>query len=239
MSNKQATLPANWQVFATAEEVAGFAVHQILACANEAIQKRNAFHLVTAGGTTPMSIYTKIAALPHASDWSKWHIYMGDERCLPSEHTERNSRAIAEAWLKTSAIPPHQIHYMTAEKGALEAAKEYAPLVRNRQFDMVLLGMGEDGHTASLFPGHDHSQEAKDEITGRWVQCEFNSPKPPAERVTLSAESLSNCRHLLKLITGKGKREAMAKWLAGEALPISEINGKKTSVLLSQDSLPE
>ncbi|WP_343034782.1 6-phosphogluconolactonase [Thiomicrorhabdus cannonii] len=237
--SKSAALPANWRLFATADEVAEFAVSRMIACANEAIQKRNAFHLVTAGGTTPMSIYTKLAALQHATDWHKWHIYMGDERCLPAEHAERNSLAIAEAWLNQSPIPNPQIHYMAAEKGALQAAKEYAPLVRNRQFDMVLLGMGEDGHTASLFPGHDHSQEAKDAITGRWVQCEFNSPKPPAERVTLSAESLSNCRHLLKLITGKGKRQAVTKWLAGETLPISEINGAQTSVLLSQESLPE
>lgn len=236
-SPSSSNLPDNWRVFDDADTLASYAAEAILECAREAIAARGGFHLVTAGGSTPLAIYRLLASRKEA-DWALWHLYMGDERCLPLNDAQRNSTALEQAWLANSPIPVAQIHLMPAELGATQAAKLYAPLVRNRCFDMVLLGMGEDGHTASLFPGHDHSEEAADGITGRWVQCEFHSPKPPAERVTLSAETLGSCRKLLKLVTGQAKREAVASWLQGENLPISLINGQHTDVLISQESLP-
>ncbi len=233
------TLPQDWHVFDNADSVAQKTVEAILEIAKTAIDERKAFHLVTAGGTTPLAVYRLLAERETKDnksliEWSKWHIYMGDERCVPTDDTQRNSLALHEAWLKFSKIPKDQIHYMPAELGAEQAAKAYESTVSGIEFDVVLLGMGEDGHTASLFPGHNHEAEA-----GRLVQTEFHSPKPPPERVTLSQECLSHCRHQIKLVTGKAKAEAVEKWLAGEELPIAQAKGKQTLVFISQESLPQ
>lgn len=234
-------LPNNWRCFASAAELAEFTCQSILEIAQEAIQKRGAFHFVTAGGTTPLQVYQLLAAYEKNAlgtsqpmmDWSKWHIYIGDERCLPVDDAERNSLALQNNWLKYSQIPTENIHFMPAELGAKQAALRYQSVVENLYFDVVLLGMGEDGHTASLFPGHSHQHEAEN-----LVQTEFNSPKPPSERVTLSVNCLGNSHHLFKLITGTNKQAAVQQWLAGETLPISQVCGEDTQVLISIESCP-
>jgi len=228
--------PSDWLVFESADEVADHAVKQILAISKESIALTGAFHLVTAGGTTPLQIYRQL--LKHNADtdidWSKWHIYMGDERCLPTDHSERNSLALQQAWLNSSSIPKENQYFMAAELGAKEAVNRYEKRVKGVVFDLVLLGMGEDGHTASLFPGHQHDEEQY-----QLVQTEYHSPKPPSERVTLSAACLSNSQHVIKLITGASKQAAMQLWLRGEPLPIKQIKGQITQVLISKESLPD
>ena len=227
--------PPDWTVFDSAEDVAHFAVNQILDIAQQSIDLAGAFHLVTAGGTTPLQVYRQL--LTHDSDtnidWSKWHIYMGDERCLPADDPERNSLALQQAWLNKSSIPLKNQHFMPAEFGAKEAVNQYEKVVKGVVFDCVLLGMGEDGHTASLFPGHQHTEEQY-----QLVQTEYHSPKPPAERVTLSSACLSNSQNVIKLITGEGKRAAMQLWLEGKALPIKKVQGQITLTLISKESLP-
>lgn len=228
-------LPDNWQVFASAAEVADYTVSRIIQLSKQAIRDRGEFHLVTAGGTTPLQVYRQLADCHTDSsiNWRRWHIYMGDERCLPAEDAERNSLALQQAWLDHSPIPTANRHFIPAELGAMEAVRRYVPVVSGQIFDLVLLGMGEDGHTASLFPGHEHAEESY-----QLVQTEFDSPKPPAERVTLSQACLSNSEHVLKIITGCNKRDAIQLWLSGEELPISLVHGRQTEVVLSQDSLP-
>lgn len=230
------TYPLDWSVFESANEVADYAVYQILETARQSIKLNGSFHLVTAGGTTPLQVYRKLLTLNQDSsiDWSNWHIYMGDERCLPVNDPERNSLALQQAWLNESSIPTENQYFMAAELGANEAANQYEKLVKGRFFDCVLLGMGEDGHTASLFPGHEHLEE-QDLL----VQTEYHSPKPPAERVTLSSACLSHSQCVIKLITGSSKQQAMRLWLDGENLPIKEITGDKTFVLISKDSLAD
>lgn len=231
-------LPENWSLFDSAEEVAQFASRKIMELADQTISERGAFHLVTAGGTTPLSIYRILAELDRSQattmNWEKWHIYLGDERCLPANDPERNSVSLHECWLGKSRIPKSQIHMIPAELGAKEAALIYEKVVTGILFDCVLLGMGEDGHTASLFPGHCHEYEQE-----HLVQTEFHSPKLPAERVTLSSKCLSQSRHLFKLVTGDSKQDAVAKWLSGAALPIAEIQATHTEVFISADSLPK
>jgi 6-phosphogluconolactonase len=122
---------------------------------------------------------------------------------------------------------------MPAELGAKKAAQAYEEIVSGVVFDVVMLGMGEDGHTASLFPGHSHEAEAS-----QLVQTEFDSPKPPAERVTLSAQCLGNSRYLFKIVTGAGKKEAVKQWLSGMDLPIATVRGEQTTIFISEDSLP-
>jgi len=230
------SLPNNWTIFETPQAVADYTVQQILSIAKQSIQLRGEFHLVTAGGTTPMQVYKQLAELnsDRSIDWSHWYIYMGDERCLPENDSERNSLAIQQAWLDQSSIPKANQFFMPAELGAKEVVNQYTPVVSGKEFDLVLLGMGEDGHTASLFPGHCHEDE-KYQV----VQTEYHSPKPPAERASLSQACLSNSEHVIKLITGVNKRPAMQQWLDGEELPITQVKGQMTSVLISKESLPD
>jgi 6-phosphogluconolactonase len=147
----------------------------------------------------------------------RWHVFFGDERCLPADDPERNSLAARRAWLDRVSIPPDNIYPINAELGAETAAARYTELIRDRlPFDLVLLGLGEDGHTASLFPGHPIQNEAL-------VIPVQGAPKLPPERVSLTPLALGSSRAILILVTGRGKREALAHWRAGADLPISRI----------------
>jgi len=170
---------------------------------------------VLAGGRTPQAAYGLLVGAD--TDWSRWEIYFGDERCLPVDDAERNSLMAARALLDSVAVPAANVHPIPAERGAEAAAGEYEPVVRTAlPFDLVLLGIGEDGHTASLFPGQQHPPD-------RLVHAIHNAPKPPPDRVSLSAGALSEAREVLILVTGAGKQAAIQGWRAGERLPIAEI----------------
>jgi 6-phosphogluconolactonase len=209
----------HWKTFDSDAELAQLATARILSAAREAIAARGVFHLVLAGGSTPRRVYQ---ALRHAgADWAHWCIWFGDERCLPPDHPERNSRMAGEVWLDHVAIPAAQVHVMPAELGSFAAAQAYAgALSETGDFDLVLLGLGEDGHTASLFPGHDLG-EAVDAPDALAVS---DAPKPPPERVSLSARRLSRSQRTLFLITGAGKRDAVIAWQNGQAIPASRIS---------------
>lgn len=207
-----------WHACADTAELAQRACNAVLEQAARAISARGNFHLVLAGGSTPQAAYH---LLRHAvTDWAAWHIYFGDERCLPSGHAERNSYMADEAWLCHVPIPAAQIHAIPAERGARAAAAAYAKtLAAIGRFDCVLLGLGEDGHTASLFPGHEQGAHAAVPA----VLPVFDAPKPPPERVSLSAARLSRARAVWFLVAGAGKREAVSQWRAGAAIPAAAI----------------
>ena len=205
-----------WHVFDSPGSLAAAAAAAILAAARTAITERGAFHLVLSGGTTPKRIYETLAA--ESADWPHWNIYFGDERCLPADDAERNSRMAADAWLSRVAIPPAQIFAIAAERGPAVAAKEYArTLAGIKLFDLVLLGLGEDGHTASLFPGRFKVDAVQT------VLAVFDAPKPPPGRVSLSARRLSAARQVIFLVTGSAKAAAVAAWRSGVAMPASAI----------------
>jgi len=207
-----------WQVVATADALQADAVKMISVAAQSAISARGEFHIVLAGGGTPRAVYESLAGM--RTDWSAWHIYFGDERCLPPNHPERNSSMARESWLRHVNIPHMQIYMIPAELGAVRAAQEYTKLLQGLDyFDLVLLGLGEDGHTASLFPG----QECGADPSGPAVLAVHDAPKPPAERVSLSAWRLSRARKVMFLVAGAGKRDAVNKWRAGDAIPARSI----------------
>jgi len=203
------------QLYEDMREVARSAVQSVLQRATEAITERGAFRVVLAGGTTPELAYRLLVDAD--TDWRRWHIYFGDERCLSLGDSGRNSVMAQRAWLDHVAIPPGQIHPIAAELGAAEGAAAYSKVIEKvLPFDMVLLGMGEDGHTASLFPGHLHD-------AGERVHAVHYAPKPPPDRISLSLYSLCATRQLLLLVTGRAKQAALAKWLSGEPLPVASL----------------
>jgi len=196
-------LPSDTQVLVDAEAVAQRACEWIAAAAAVAIRERGVFRLVLAGGSTPQRAYALLADT--RQDWDRWEIFWGDERCLPVEHVERNSRM---------SLPTARRFPIPAEVGAEVAALAYAQTIREKlPFDVVMLGMGEDGHTASLFPGFEE---------GNFLTLAvFDAPKPPPERVSLSVAALQACRQQLVLVTGAGKVDALAQWCSGALLPIA------------------
>jgi len=206
---------SRWQSFESQDALNHSAVARILKTAQEAIADRGSFSIVLAGGTTPKNVYE---LLRHAdTDWSKWHIYYNDDRCLPADHPERNSLMAAQTWLDHVDIPAEQIHDIPTELGPVAGAKSYAQTLAGLgEFDLVLLGLGEDGHTASLFPGH-----AWDDSVDAFPV--FDAPKPPPERVSISAARLSKAREVLFLVTGAGKQEAVDQWRNGVAIPATVI----------------
>lgn len=214
-----------WEVLPTAAEVTHAAAAVIERSAREALALRGNFRIVLAGGRTPIDVYRLLPALE--TEWTKWDIFFGDERCLPATDPERNSQMVFNAWLSGVSVPPHQIHAIPVELGADVAATRYAELVaRYTPFDLVVLGVGEDGHTASLFPGLTLNEAG-------WCLAVFNAPKPPAARVTLGACALRATRDVLVIAVGASKQSAIRDWRAGRALPITRVTaGLKGRVLI-------
>lgn len=207
-----------WHAVADAQALQQAAFEHILSSATRAIHERGRFHIVLAGGNTPRAIYRKLCAAQ--TNWSAWHIYFGDERCLPADDPARNSCMAAEAWLDCVPIPPLQVHAIPAELGALQGARRYAATLQGvGDFDLVLLGLGEDGHTASLFPAHEWAAAPGSPDT----LAVFDAPKPPLERVSLSAARLSCVRQVIFLVSGCAKHGAVAAWRAGQDIPARAI----------------
>ncbi|MDE3209030.1 MAG: 6-phosphogluconolactonase, partial [Pseudomonadota bacterium] len=150
----------------------------VIRIAQESICRHGRFDMVLSGGNTPQKLYALLAR--QSADWSKWHIWFGDERCLAPEDSQRNSYMAAQIWLHRVAIPKVNLHVIPAELGR-EGAEVYAKLLSEvHEFDLTLLGLGEDGHTASLFP--ENAAFLKDSDLTQFVA---NSPKPPSDRITM------------------------------------------------------
>jgi 6-phosphogluconolactonase len=215
MQTKNTHQIMRWKQFNSIAALRHAVCDTIMQSAYAAITKNGQFSIVLAGGNTPRAIYRLLRDMP--AEWSKWHVYINDDRCLPIDHEDRNSLMVDQVWLSHVAVPKNQIHNIPAELGPIEGAKSYAKTLANvGTFDLVLFGLGEDGHTASLFPGHavDNSADA--------VPV-FNSPKPPAERVTMSQNRLNNTNAAMFLVTGAGKQDAVNQWRGGVAIPATLI----------------
>lgn len=207
-----------WTLNDDAQAVAGRACSRIQQAARTAIATRGRFSIVLAGGTTPALCYRLVAQ--STSDWDRWHVYFGDERCLAVTDPRRNSAMASEALLDRVSIPRDQIHPIAAELGTEIAARDYAIKISGATpFDMVLLGLGEDGHTASLFPGRNYQLQLP-------VIPVHDAPKPPAERVSMNFPALSNSRQVLFLVSGDSKQKAVERWRSGDPLPASRIRSR-------------
>lgn len=215
-----------WRVFADAGALVVALADALCTRAAKAIAARGVFHLVLAGGSTPRALYAELARR-NAGDAS-WQIWFGDERCLPPHHPDRNSVMAEAAWLAASRIPPVRRRPIPAELGAEAAAARYGEALRSvGDFDLVLLGLGEDGHTASLFPGREiGAAPASPEVL-----AVLDAPKPPPERVSLSVARLRRAAAVWFLVSGSTKRPAVARWRRGEKLPAALVHGFAETVV--------
>lgn len=208
-----------WHYFQRIDDLCATIVTALSTLANESINARGDFHIALAGGRTPKIIYEQLRDIQ--TDWSRWFIYFGDERCLPRGDAERNDTMALSSWLDHVPIPAAQIFAIPAELGAVQGAVEYSKqLSALGEFDLVLLGLGEDGHTASLFPG-DTRDDSVDTHTS--AIAVHGAPKPPAQRISLSASRLSVARAVWFLVTGADKRAALLRWREGEDIPAAHI----------------
>jgi 6-phosphogluconolactonase len=173
--------------------------------------------LTLAGGTTPARCYELLAVME--VEWGRVTVLFGDERCVPPDHQDSNYRMARQTLL--DKVAPATVLRMPAELGPDEGAMEYAKTIAALvPLDVVILGIGEDGHTASLFPGHP-LLKAKDLVAGI-----RDSPKPPPERVTLTLPALQGARRVIILATGAGKAKAVELAKRGE-VPSGMIAGAR------------
>jgi 6-phosphogluconolactonase len=212
----------NIRTFADAEAVSQAAAHEFVRCAREAVAARGRFVVAFSGGSTPKRLYQLLAEPPHRDqiDWNRIEVFWGDERSVPPDHKDSNYNMAREALLSRVPIPPGQVHRIEAERQDRDAAaREYqaaiaavfgvSPADPPPSLDLILLGMGPDGHTASLFPGTTALTETTRWVVVNWVE------KFHTDRVTLTAPILNAAREVLFLVAGADKAEPLAGVLEG------------------------
>lgn len=211
---------SEFRVYPDAESLAHAAAEHFVTLAAETIARRGQFTVALAGGSTPQATYNLLATEEFAArvDWSRVHVLWGDERCVPPDHPDSNYRVAREALLDKVPIPTANVHRIQGELPPYMAATVYqseleAVLSINGRFDLILLGMGADGHTASLFPGTTATGEQERTVVAVYVQ------QLRAWRVTLTPAVINAARHVLFLVSGAAKAPALARVRAGEPLP--------------------
>lgn len=202
--------PGELLVFATPETVAEAVADAFVRDAREAIATRGTFYVALAGGTTPKAAYRLLAQEPrkNAIDWANVQIFFGDERCVAPDNDESNYKMACDAMLNAVGVPPANVHRMRGEIEPQAAAEEYAALLRERlgehlRLDLIMLGMGADGHTASLFPGTDPHQDEDRLVRAPYVE------KMQTHRITLTPKILNSARHIIVATEGLTKAPAL------------------------------
>jgi 6-phosphogluconolactonase len=218
--------------------VATEAAQRIVRIAQGAMSDRDEFSIMLSGGSTPKMLYELLATNEFASqfDWPKVQIYFGDERCVPPDHADSNYRMAREAMLSKVPIPGDNVYRIRGEIDPNAAATEYGQLLKEHFQDggpdVILLGMGDDGHTASLFPGTDALKESKHRCVANYVD------KFKAWRITTTAPFINRGKYVLVLVCGASKTGRIQEVLEGppepDRLPIQLIDptsGKMTWLL--------
>jgi 6-phosphogluconolactonase len=214
------------RIVAHAEELNCTAAAEFVQRAREAVQAKGVFVVVLSGGTTPRSTYARLAddaSLRSQVPWEKTHFFWGDERHVPPDHADSNYHMAYEAMLSRVTVSPENVHRIRGEYAdAGRAAEEYEHALRAffrllpgqfPRFDLVLLGLGPDGHTASLFPGTKALHEEKRLVVSNWVG------KFDADRITMTAPVLNNASCVIFLVSGEEKALALKAVLRGRHEP--------------------
>ena len=182
-------------------------------------------HLVLTGGTVGINTLAKLAPLLRDADLSNLDLWWGDERFVDAESKDRNFMQASEVFLSKVSIPSSNLHQMPSDRGQFlaDAAAEFSTQIHHAapRFDVVLLGMGSDGHVASLFPGSEAIS------FGDYVVAESHSPKPPPERISMSYSALCSAQEVWFLVAGSDKAEAVSRVFAGADIPASKVSGRQ------------
>lgn len=202
----------NWPTFIVDVDKDALAEHaaiRILDVAEEAIRQRGLFTIALSGGNTPRSVFEHFRGHVRV-DGLKWHIFWSDERCVPPDDPESNYRMARESFLDHVAIPPQNIHRLRGEVDPAAEAARYEADIRQTvpgdpipRFDLILLGMGDDGHTASLFPGTAALKETERLVVANFV------PQKSTWRLTFTYPIINAAGDVLILVSGAGKAETL------------------------------
>ena len=235
------SLPAGTHVLPDPDAVAREAAERLIVACGETGGERIAVCL--SGGSTPKRLYTLLAGDDYAArvPWTRIHWFFGDDRAVPWDDSRSNVRMVREAFGHGSAIPPTHLHFMPSDEGIEAGARSYERTLLDHYgagaldparplFDLVLLGLGEDGHTASLFPG----KPAIDETHALVAPVPEAGLDPFVPRISLTVPALTSARHVLFLVTGEGKREPLARLARGEDLPAGRVKGEQVAWLLDE-----
>jgi 6-phosphogluconolactonase len=211
-------------VYDDAHHLACAAAKRFVELAQQALENRGQFAVSLAGGSTPRAMYELLASPEFVRQvaWSRVHVFWGDERAVPPDHADSNARMARETLLDRTPIPEPNIHRIRGELEPLDAAAAYERELKqilgpSLRFDLILLGMGTDGHTASIFPGSSTLWEQDRLVSAVYVEA------IQAWRVTLTFAVINAARHVLLLISGSEKAHALARIRAGEPLPAALV----------------
>ncbi|MEX2425708.1 MAG: 6-phosphogluconolactonase [Thermomicrobiaceae bacterium] len=214
------------EISGDADQVARGVADRLAEIAGESINRHGRCTIALAGGSTPKRLYQILATNEYRSkvDWSNVHLFLGDERYVPLDHPDSNYRMAKEALIDHVSISPNQVRSVPTELDPAECAREYESVMRNTfhagadeipEFDLILLGIGRDGHTASLFPGTSALQVHDRLVIENWV------PQQDSIRITFTIPTLQAARTTVLMATGDDKADAVARALEGE-LSINE-----------------
>ena len=210
------------------DSLARDAAARVLAAAADSIAAKGTFSIALSGGSTPKALYALLASdeFKSQTDWSHWDIYWGDERCVGPDDKESNYKMANDALLTKVPVKKENIHRMKGEYDPNAAAREYGQLLQSKfadgGLDLILLGMGPDGHTLSLFPGSAALNETHHRCVANWVE------KFKTFRITMTAPFANKARQIMVLVAGADKRDRVTEVLEGphdpQRLPIQFID---------------
>jgi 6-phosphogluconolactonase len=220
-----------------AEAVAVRAADAVELAIGAAVRERGQCHLALAGGSTPERCHELL--VEREINWSGVHVWLSDERCVPPDHEDSNWLMVRRSLLDRVSVPEANQHRPLGERGPDEAASLYEDEIRRAVpggvFDVVMCGMGPDGHTMSLFPGHPALEERE-----RLVVGVRDSPKPPPERVTFTLPLVHAAQRTLLLVAGASKAEALSAALerVDPAVPASLLRLGRLSIVADDAAAP-
>jgi 6-phosphogluconolactonase len=219
-------VPPDVRILTNIDAIAKRAAQDFLQSATQAVSEKGSFTVALAGGSTPKALYSLLAtdaALRSQLPWDKMYVYFGDERSVPPDHADSNFRMATETMLSKVPIKPEQIFRIKGEyKDTENAAQEYEKVLRTSfkiaegqfpRFDLVFLGIGNEGHTASLFPGTKALHETKRLAVRNWVGKLYTN------RITLTAPAINNAARVIFMVTGADKALALKGILEGPYEP--------------------
>jgi 6-phosphogluconolactonase len=241
---------ADLQIFEDRPAMARAAARQVISLAQNAIEAHNVFRIALSGGSTPRMLHEILSQPAHSAqvNWAKTQIFWGDERCVPPSNPESNYRMAVETLLEHIPLPAGHIHRVRGELPPQEAASDYQQRMVEQfrlipdetgkpfpRFDLILLGLGPDGHTASLFPGSKALEEIHRWVT--WLPHE-QGPEPLVPRVTITLPVIQAARQVIFLVSGEDKAARLAEVLSpptGQPLPAQLANPTEGGLLWMVD----